>query len=59
MINYTNPETDYAMEEKDVNECLSKLVIFCEMNRHSDQASKLKNKLIAMEEAVNSGRFKN
>lgn len=59
MINYTNPKTGYTIEKKEINECLTQLVIFCNMNAESSQVAKLKNKLEAIEASVNKGFFKN
>ncbi len=59
MINYKHPDTDYQLTEKEVNECLCMLVIFCDRNTQSNQANELKQQLEKMETAVHNGEFIN
>lgn len=54
MINYTDPRTGFSLEESDVNECLCKLVIFCNLNPGLPLAQELGQKLTEMEDAVNN-----
>ena len=59
MINYRSTVTQMVLTEKEVNEHLCMLIIFCEMNKGSEQATKLCKHLKKAEKAINKGKFKN
>lgn len=59
MINFKNADTKFQISEKELNEHLCMLVIFCNMNPDSIQAQKLKKHLARMEEAVDKNEFIN
>jgi hypothetical protein len=58
MIKYQNAKTTYTTDEKEINQAISLLIIFCGINSHSEQAKKLKKHLEEIETAIHKGDFK-
>lgn len=59
MIKYKNKKTDFELAPKEVAEYACKLIIFCNMNKHSRQAKKLRKQLSKLENTLAEGKFRN